>query len=66
MSNTYVAPKSNQYGPYVEYTMTKDMAKYFLDNRDGNEKKVRPHAYLVQVVNEQFGILGTCVQVVIE
>lgn len=63
MSNDYVTPQKDQYGPYYEYIMSKEMASSLLDNRDGNEKKLRPHDYLVQVVNEQFGILGTCVKV---
>lgn len=63
MSNTYVAPKANQYPPYYEYLMPKDMAESLLDNRLGDEKKMRPHDYLVKVVNEQFGLRGTCVQV---
>lgn len=63
MSNTYVAPKPNQYGPYYEYVMPEGMAKTLLENRIGEEKKMRPHDYLVKVVNEQFGIRGTCVQV---
>lgn len=63
MSNFYVEPKSNQYPPYFEYVMSKEMAKELLDNRHGEEKKMRPHDYLVKVVNEQFGICGTCVRV---
>lgn len=63
MSNSYVEPKSNQYPPYFEYVMSKEMAKELLDNRHGDEKKMRPHDYLVKVVNEQFGIRGTCVKV---
>ena len=63
MSNTYVAPKPNQCPPYYEYVMPKEMAKNLLDNRNGEEKKLNPHEYLVKIVNEQFGIRGTCVTV---
>lgn len=63
MSNSYVEPKSNQYPPYFEYVMSKELAKELLDNRNGDEKKMRPHDYLVKTVNEQYGIRGTCVKV---
>lgn len=63
MSNSYVAPKANQYPPYYEYVMPKEMASELLANRGGEDKKMRPHDYLVKVVNEQFGIRGTCVTV---
>lgn len=63
MSNSYVAPKANQYPPYYEYVMPKEMASELLASRGGEDRKMRPHDYLVKVVNEQFGIRGTCVTV---
>ena len=63
MSNSYVEPKPNQYPPYFEYVMSKELAKELLDSRHGDEKKMRPHDYLVKTVNEQYGISGTCVKV---
>lgn len=63
MSNSYVEPKYDQYPPYYEYVMPKGMAAELLENRSGDERKMRPHDYLVKVVNEQFGIRGTCVKV---
>ena len=63
MSNSYVEPKYDQYPPYYEYVMSKGMAAELLENRSGDERKMRPHDYLVKVVNEQFGIRGTCVKV---
>ena len=47
MSNSYVQPRPDQYGPYFEYVMSKELAKELLDNRHGEEKKMRPHDYLV-------------------
>ena len=66
MSNTYVAPKANQYGPYYEYVMPKEMAQNLLENRGGKDKNMRPHDYLVMVVNDYYGIQGTCVRVTLE
>ena len=66
MSNSYVQPRPDQYGPYFEYVMSKELAQELLDNRHGEEKKMRPHDYLVKVVNEQYGIRGTCVHVALD
>ena len=63
MSNAIVAPTTIQYGPYIEYVMSASMAEYLLNARGGDDKKKRPHDYLVKVVNEDMGILGTCVKV---
>ena len=40
-----------------EYNMSKLMAKELLNARKGEEKKLDPQKYLVQVVNEGFGLL---------
>ena len=66
MSNTYVAPRPDQYGPYYKYVMSTEMAKNLIENRSGEEKKMRHHDYLVNVVNEEFGISGTCVEIILE
>ena len=50
---------------YFEYKMSKDMADAYLSARKGDEKKKRPQEYLCQIVNDTFGIKGTCVRVVI-
>lgn len=54
---------SINYGRYFEYVMSKEMAKNLLDNRNDLEKKMRPQEYLCKIVNEQFGIMGTCSKV---
>lgn len=59
----FVMPKENQYGPYFEYNMSKAMASDLLTNRIGEDKKMRPHDYLVKVVNSEFGVMGTCIKV---
>lgn len=61
--DTIVMPTPNQNPPFYEYVMPKDMIKDLLEKRDGEEKKLRPHDYLVKVVNEEFEIRGTCVRV---
>lgn len=63
MSNSYVQPRPDQYGPYYEYVMSKELAKEILDNRGSKDRNMRPQDYLVMIVNEQFGIRGTCVHV---
>lgn len=49
----------------VSYTMSEGVAKDLLAQRKGDEKKMRPQEYLCQVVNEQFGVKGNCVKVII-
>ena len=46
-----------------EYKMTKEMANAYLNARKGEEKKKHPQEYLCQIVNNEFGIKGTCIRV---
>lgn len=48
---------------YFEYKMNKDMANAYLNARKGEDKKKRPQEYLCQIVNDNFGIKGTCIKV---
>ena len=48
----------------VEYKMPIEMAKNLLKNRKGEDKKLRPNEFLCKVVNAEFGIKGTCVNVI--
>lgn len=48
---------------YFEYKMTKEMANAYLNARKGEEKKKHPQEYLCQIVNDNFGIKGTCTRV---
>ena len=41
---------------YIEYKMPEQMARELLKNRKGDEKKKNDQEYLVQIVNEQFGL----------
>ena len=50
----------------LSYTMTAGMAKDLLEQRKGDEKKMRPQEYLCKVVNEQFGLKGNCISVIVE
>lgn len=53
-------------GRTFEYVMTKTMADEVLKNRVGEEKKTNPKDYLIKYVNQEFGIMGTCINVVLE
>ena len=46
-----------------EYKMTKEMANAYLNARKGEEKKKHPQEYLCRIVNNEFGIKGTCTRV---
>ena len=50
----------------ISYTMSEGVAKDLLAQRKGDEKKMRPQEYLCHVVNEQFGLKGNCIKVIIE
>lgn len=52
----------NQKGDF-EYKMTKEMADAYLKGRKGPDKNKHPQEYLCQVVNNEFGIKGTCTRV---
>lgn len=47
-----------------KYKMSKTMAKDLLSTRKGEDTKMHPQKYLCKVVNEEFGLRGTCTEVV--
>ena len=48
----------------IEYKMPKEMASMYLKTAKGDFAKKHPKEYLIKVVNEEFGIRGTCVNVI--
>lgn len=48
----------------IEYKMPKEMASMYLKTAKGEFAKKYPKEYLIKVVNEEFGIRGTCVNVI--
>ena len=48
----------------IEYKMTETMAKAYLKARKGDELKMDPIKYLAKVINEEFGLLRNCVNVI--
>jgi len=57
---------SNSWYGDIEYKMSKLMASELLKTRKGLEQNIPPQKFLCMVVNEQFGIKGNCVKVVVE
>lgn len=49
----------------IEYKMPDAMAKAYLKARGGEDMKMHPNAYLCKVVNEEFGLRGHCVKVIV-
>lgn len=49
----------------VEYQMPKSFADAILKQRKPGEKNIRPQDYLVQLVNNEFGLKNHCVKVTI-
>lgn len=50
----------------VSYQMMESTAKVLLKNRKGEDAKMHPMDYLVKVVNEEYGLLYHCDEVVIK
>ena len=48
----------------VEYKMPYKMAQALLKERKGDDTKLHPYAYLVKIVNEQFGLKYNCSKVI--
>ena len=46
-----------------EYKMSKEMANVYLKDRKGEERKKHPQKYLCEIINNEFGIMGTCTRV---
>ena len=53
-------------GGFVEYKMSEAMAKDLLAQRKGDELKMQPIDYLCKIVNERFGLKGTCNNVIVD
>lgn len=49
----------------IEYQMSKGMAEDILGNRFGKEKNINHQKYLCDFVNDQMGLIGYCIKVVI-
>lgn len=48
----------------IEYKMPIEMAEMYLKTAKGEFAKKHPKEYLIQVVNEEFGVKGTCINVI--
>lgn len=48
----------------IEYKMPKEMAVMYLKTAKGDFAKKHPKEYLIKVVNEEFGVKGTCINVI--
>ena len=46
-----------------EYKMTPELVQTYLKMRKGKEKTMDPQEYLCKIVNEEYGIKGTCSKV---
>jgi hypothetical protein len=43
----------------IEYTMNKKTFDNLLKTRKDNEKKMNPYKYVMNIINEQYGLRGT-------
>lgn len=66
MQKKPVVISADAVGPFYEYCMGKQCAYNTTHDADGKivkEAKGREQEYLVDFVNEQYGIMGTCIKV---
>lgn len=50
----------------IKYSMSYEFAQNILKNRKGDEKKKNAQVVLCDYVNSQCGLLGECVEVIID
>lgn len=51
---------------HISYQMMENTAKILLKNRKGDDARMDPMEYLKKVVNEEYGLLYHCDEVVIK
>ena len=56
--------KNKVFNGVVEYKMPKELPAMYLKTAKGEFAKKHPKEYLIQVVNEEFGVKGTCINVI--
>lgn len=64
MKGKYIMNKKEIIGGTIEYKMPKEMANMYLKTAKGEFAKKYPQEYLIKVVNEEFGVKGTCINVI--
>lgn len=50
----------------IAYRMPVGVAKAYLKSRHGDENKMNNQAYLCKMVNQDYGLKGNCVKVIID
>lgn len=48
-----------------KYKMSRECFKSILDTRKGKEKNMNPYVYAKNYINDEYGLKGTCVEVVV-
>ena len=49
-----------------EYQMDKKMFDSIVKSRKGEDKKINPFKYVVDYINESYGIKGNCIKVILK
>lgn len=60
----YIQPKEIRAGRPFEYNLSEETIKELLRTRRGADAKKDAHEYLCDYINEQRGLLGTCIRVI--
>jgi hypothetical protein len=48
-----------------KYKMSKACFESIINTRQGKEKSMNPYIYAVDYINKEYGLKGTCVEVVV-
>lgn len=64
--DTSVPVDKNALPPYYKFVMPKKMADCYLKSREGKERNIPWREYLAKIVNTEFGLRGTCVELSVE
>ena len=65
MTNNKNTKSTNHVLGDYDYKMSKALADSYLKGRKGDDRKKHPQEFLCEMVNEQFGLKGNCVNVII-
>ena len=50
----------------IEYQMEKEMFNAIIRDRKGADKKINPHKYVIDMINNEYGLLGTVSKIILK
>ena len=50
----------------IEYQMEREMFNAIIKDRKGADKKINPHKYVIDMINNEYGLLGTVSKIILK